>query len=49
MVLSMSRDRIQIPAGSTVTLSDQTWADYEALLASRRDRAMGVEPEEMAE
>jgi Uma2 family endonuclease len=39
MVLSISRDRIQLPAGSTVTLSDQTWADYEALLASRRDDA----------
>jgi Uma2 family endonuclease len=39
MVLSISRDRIQLPAGSTVTLSDQTWADYEALLASRREDA----------
>jgi Uma2 family endonuclease len=39
MVLSISRDRIQLPAGSTVTLSGQTWADYEALLASRREDA----------
>lgn len=39
MVLSISRDHIQLPAGSSVTLSDQTWADYEALLASRRENA----------
>jgi len=39
MVLSVSRDHIQLPAGSSVTLSDQTWADYEALLASRRENA----------
>jgi Uma2 family endonuclease len=38
-VLSVSRDHIQLPAGSSVTLSDQTWADYEALLASRREDA----------
>jgi len=39
MVLSVSRDHIQLPAGSSVTLSDQTWADYETLLASRREDA----------
>ena len=39
MVLSVSLDHIQLPAGSSVTLGDQTWADYEALLASRRDDA----------
>ncbi|MEB3290030.1 MAG: Uma2 family endonuclease [Leptolyngbya sp.] len=39
MVLSVSRDHIQLPAGSSVTLSDQTWADYEALLTSRRENA----------
>lgn len=39
MVLSVSRDRIQLPPGSEVTLTYQTWEDYEALLASRRDDA----------
>lgn len=39
MVLTISRDDIQLPPGSGVTLHDQTWADYEALLASRRDNA----------
>ncbi len=39
MVLTVSREQIQLPPGSRVTLSYQTWADYEALLASRRDDA----------
>jgi hypothetical protein len=39
MVLTVSRDYIELPPGSTVTLTYQTWEDYEALLASRRDDA----------
>lgn len=39
MVLSVSRERIQLPPGSEVTLTYQTWEDYEALLESRRDDA----------
>jgi Uma2 family endonuclease len=39
MVLSVSREHIQLPPGSAVTLTYQTWEDYEALLASRRDDA----------
>jgi Uma2 family endonuclease len=39
MVLTVSREYIQLPPGSEVTLHYQTWADYEALLASRRDDA----------
>lgn len=39
MVLSISREQIQLPPGSEVTLRYQTWADYEALLESRRDDA----------
>lgn len=39
MVLTVSREQIQLPPGSRVTLTYQTWADYEALLASRRDDA----------
>jgi len=39
MVLTVSRDHIELPPGSTVTLTYQTWEDYEALLASRRDDA----------
>ncbi|WP_027268705.1 Uma2 family endonuclease [Leptolyngbya sp. PCC 6406] len=39
MLVSVSRDHIQLPVGSTITLNDQTWADYEALLTSRRDAA----------
>ena len=39
MVLMVSREQIQLPEGSQVTLTYQTWADYEALLASRRDDA----------
>lgn len=39
MVLSVSREQIQIPPGSAVTLTYQTWEDYEALLESRRDDA----------
>lgn len=37
MVLTVSREYIQLPPGSEVTLQDQTWDDYEALLESRRD------------
>jgi Uma2 family endonuclease len=39
MALTVSRDYIQLPPGSEVTLHYQTWADYEALLASRREDA----------
>ena len=39
MVLTVSREHIQLPPGSQVTLTYQTWADYEALLASRGDDA----------
>ena len=39
MVLTVSRDYIELPPGSEVTLHYQTWADYETLLASRRDDA----------
>jgi len=39
MVLTVSREYIQLPPGSEVTLTYQTWEDYEALLESRRDDA----------
>jgi len=39
MVLTVSRDLIQLPPGSEVTLHYQSWEDYETLLASRRDDA----------
>jgi len=39
MVLTVSRDRIQLPPGSEVTLTYQAWEDYEALLESRQDDA----------
>ncbi len=39
MVLSISPEQIQLPPGSEVTLTYQTWEDYEALLESRRDQA----------
>jgi Uma2 family endonuclease len=39
MVLTVSQDYIQLPPGSEVTLTYQTWEDYEALLESRRDDA----------
>ncbi|MGF1523616.1 MAG: Uma2 family endonuclease [Leptolyngbyaceae cyanobacterium] len=39
MAVLISRDRIDLPPGSEVTLRYQTWADYEALLESRRDNA----------
>ncbi|MEL6384683.1 MAG: Uma2 family endonuclease [Cyanobacteria bacterium J06626_18] len=39
MAVLISRDRIDLPPGSEVTLRYQTWADYEALLESRRDDA----------
>ncbi|MEL7330521.1 MAG: Uma2 family endonuclease [Cyanobacteria bacterium J06559_1] len=39
MVLTVSPEHIKLPPGSEVTLRYQTWADYEAMLASRRDSA----------
>lgn len=39
MVLSISSEQIQLPPGSEVTLTYQTWEDYETLLESRRDHA----------
>ncbi len=39
MVLTISAEQIKLPPGSDVTLRYQTWADYEAILASRRDDA----------
>ena len=39
MVLTVSRDYIELPPGSTVTLTYQTWEDYEALLAIRNENA----------
>lgn len=39
MVLTISQERIDLPPGSEVRLRYQTWADYEALLASQRDDA----------
>ena len=39
MVLTVSKEQIQLPPGSEVILRDQTWADYEAMLESRRDNA----------
>jgi Uma2 family endonuclease len=39
MLLTIARDRIDLPAGSEVVLRQQTWADYEALIASRHDQA----------
>lgn len=39
MAVLISRDRIDLPPGSEVTLRYQTWADYETLLESRRDDA----------
>lgn len=39
MVITVSPEKIQLPPGSEVTLRYQTWADYEAMLESRRDDA----------
>ena len=39
MVLTISKEQIKLPPGSEVTLRYQTWADYEAILESRRDNA----------
>ncbi|MDA0268152.1 MAG: Uma2 family endonuclease [Cyanobacteria bacterium] len=39
MMLTISPEHIQLPPGSEVTLRYQAWADYETLLASRRDDA----------
>lgn len=39
MVLTVSKEQIELPPGSEVTLRYQTWADYEAILKSRRDNA----------
>ena len=39
MVITVSPEKIQLPPGSEVTLRYQTWADYEAILESRRGDA----------
>jgi len=39
MNLTISPNGIELPPGSEVILRHQSWADYEGLLASRRDRA----------
>ncbi|MBV8887678.1 MAG: Uma2 family endonuclease [Chroococcidiopsidaceae cyanobacterium CP_BM_RX_35] len=39
MLLTVSRDEIVLPLGTEVILRYQTWADYEALLHSRQDKA----------
>jgi len=39
MGLTVSREHIDLPPGSEVRLHYQTWADYEALLQSRREDA----------
>jgi len=39
MVVTISPERIELPPGSEATLRYQTWTDYEALIASRRDDA----------
>ncbi|MEO0409229.1 MAG: Uma2 family endonuclease [Cyanobacteria bacterium P01_A01_bin.135] len=39
MNLAIGPERIDLPPGSWVTLTYQTWDDYEALLASQRDNA----------
>ena len=39
MLVTVSRERIELLPGSEVILRYQTWADYEALLESRRDDA----------
>lgn len=39
MVITVSPEKIQLPPGSEVILRYQTWADYEAILESRRDDA----------
>lgn len=39
MVLTVSRERIELPTGREVRLRYQSWGDYEALLENRRDNA----------
>lgn len=39
MVITVSAEKIQLLPGSEVTLRYQIWADYEAILESRRDDA----------
>jgi Uma2 family endonuclease len=39
MDVTITRDRIDISPGGEIVLRNQTWADYEALLESRQDRA----------
>lgn len=39
MDVTITRDRIAIPPGGEIVLRNQTWADYEALLQSRQDKA----------
>ena len=39
MYLTITRTEVDLPPGGDVVLRHQTWSDYEALLASRRDKA----------
>jgi Uma2 family endonuclease len=39
MYLTITKDLIDLSAGSEVVLRHQTWTDYEAILASRQDNA----------
>jgi Uma2 family endonuclease len=39
MLLTISRNAINLPPGTEVTLRYQTWADYEELIGSRQDKA----------
>ncbi|NEP02901.1 MAG: Uma2 family endonuclease [Symploca sp. SIO2E9] len=39
MLLSVSKETIDLPPGGEVILRYQTWADYEELLESRRDKS----------
>ncbi|OKH28362.1 Uma2 family endonuclease [Chroogloeocystis siderophila] len=39
MDLTVTKDSIDLPPGAEVILRHQTWSDYQALLASRQDKA----------
>ncbi|NJO79302.1 MAG: Uma2 family endonuclease [Cyanobacteria bacterium RM1_2_2] len=39
MHVTITSDKIELPPGGEIVLRHQTWADYEALLASRSNRA----------
>ncbi|MGC1307345.1 MAG: Uma2 family endonuclease [Phormidesmis sp.] len=39
MSITITSEQIDLPPGSDVTLRHQTWADYEAIVESRRDNA----------